>query len=96
MQKALYDRLHHLFPASVLYDGRPVLSMRRLHRKFCANQPAFSAKFYKIMDVFHKINQCYMKKECKIRSKLQYLCSKLDEDGMSNRIKNAPPKQRIF
>ena len=21
------------------------------------------------MDVFHKINQCYMKKECKIRSK---------------------------
>ena len=67
-----------------------------LHRKFCANQPAFSAKFYKIMDVFHKINQCYMKKECKIRSKLQYLCSKLDEDGMSNRIKNAPPKQRIF
>jgi len=96
MQKALYDRLHHLFPASVLYDGRPVLSMRRLHRKFCANQPAFSAKFYKIMGVFHKINQCYMKKECKIRSKLQYLCSKLDEDGMSNRIKNAPPKQRIF
>ena len=48
------------------------------------------------MDVFHKINQCYMKKECKIRPKLQYLCSKLDEDGMSNRIKNAPLKQRIF
>ena len=48
------------------------------------------------MDIFHKINQCYMKKERKIRSKLQYLCSKLDEDGTSNRIKNAPPKQRIF
>ena len=28
--------------------------------------------FHKInMDVFHKINQCYMKKECKMRSKLQ-------------------------
>lgn len=26
---------------------------------------------YLTMDVFHKINQCYMKKECKIRSKLQ-------------------------
>lgn len=24
-----------------------------------------------LTDVFHKINQCYMKKECKIRSKLQ-------------------------
>lgn len=35
------------------------------------NQLSLSAIFNKIMDVFHKINQCYMKKECKIRSKLQ-------------------------